>query len=657
MALRFLACLTLIASALSCGPLRTEEAQEGVISVGDEFYAARDRLLEAGAFDITNIVLFYAGMTPYSVAKTKAGVIVMSSHLLVYTSHPSQEIREWYLLPDNTCVSVFVRQGNAGRITAIELGERGKGILPPVVAVRPENFSPTVEDPSGSEVEIHSVEKPAGTGFWSGQVRKSVERLRIEDPGSKETTLRVGQPLRLAAEILARHAAEDISRGVSMVSSVDYVKGKYPRTIPCHRVYILPGNTLVILYGRFDPLAAEQFTIEKFLLGDTGVGYLGKARSDEQRYTHPKSLDLRELVQHAGPLHFAARIGDVNALQSLLREGELSVNSLDRERRTALHWAAKLGKLEAARILVRAGADLNAVDPEGDTPLILAAEEGHSSLITLLLEQGARTAILNKRKTSAFLAAGRRGDVATVTLLLERYQADANQADENEFTLLHRAASHSNPELARVLLKHGANPNACRSESITPLYEATSDGAVDVVRLLLEAGASVYPPKKDEWRPIDAVAGNGSVEIARMLIARGAKPDGSALYKAAGSGHAGVLKLFLEHGADLKFRDAIWKTTALHVAHSAEVVKVLVKAGIDVEVKSEIGETPLHGAAHFGPHEVVVALLELGADPHVVSQWKKTPLQNAEKRDQDRGEKEEIIQTLRAAMDRVKPKR
>lgn len=658
MGLRFLACLTLLTPNLSCGPLRTGGSEEGLISVGDEFYGACNHLLEAGAFDITNIVLFYAGKTPYSVARTKDGTVVMSSHLLVYTRDPSQEIRKWFLLPDNTCVSVQVRQGNAGRISTVELGERGKGLQPPAQAVRPDGFSPKVEDPSGSsEVEIHDLEKPAGTGFWSSQVRKTVERLWIEESAAKTTTLAVGMPLRLAAEILARHAAEDITSGVSIVSTVTYVRGKHPRTIPWHHLYILPGNTLVILAGSFDPLSSEQFTVEEIQVGETGFGYPGKMKYDQQKFKPTESFDLKDPVHDAGPLHFAARIGDLNALQALLREGEFSVNSLDRERYTALHWAAKRGKLEAARILIRAGADLNAVNPQGNTPLILAAEEGHSTLVALLLELGARTSVLNKRKRSAFLAAGGRGDVATVSLLLERYQADPNQADESGFTLLHRAAGHSDADLARVLLKHGADPNVLRSESISPLYEAAGDGAVEVARLLLEAGARVTPATEKEWRVLDAVAGNGSVEIARMLIARGAKPDGPALYTAANSGHAGLVKLFLDHGADLQYRESTWKRTALHTAHSAGVVKVLVEAGLDIEVKNEIGETPLHEAAHFAPHEVVVALLELGADPHVVSQWKKTPLQNVESRDPDRGQKEEIVQTLRAAMAQVKPKK
>ena len=657
---RIVAFLALTASVLSCGPVRDREPDENVISVGAEYEGAAERLLAAGAFEITNIVHFYGGQAPYSLLRAKSGDLIVSSYLLSHTPVPSGEIRGWFLLPDNTCASLFVRPGNASRITAIELGERGKGFLPPAESLRPENLSPDVDSEiaaGGRRVTLQEEEKPPGTTFWSGRVQKTLDRLRLGDPpdaGAKGAALTIGMPLRLAAAILAAHAAQDITSGVEMAPGVNYVKGKYPRTLPCQKYYILPGNTLVIVRAAFNPLSAEQFTIQEIVVGEPGVGYPGKMRMSEEKFTHPGSLDLRELVRTAGPLHFAARIGDLGAIQDLLREGKVAINDRDREGFTPLHWAARRGKGDAVRALLRSGADVNAADADGDTALILAAGQGRPGLVELLLAHGARPDVRNRLKFSAFLAAGCRGDVETVALLLEKHHADANQSDESGFTLLHRAAGSSDAGLARVLLKHGANPNQCRSESISPLYEAATAGTVEVARLLLDAGATPHPVKANEWRPLDAVAQSGSVEIARLLIARGVKPDGPALYAASNHGHAEVVKLFLEHGADLKYREGIWNRTVLHAAHSAAVVKVLIQAGMDIEGQNKIGETPLHEAAHFAPHEVVVALLDLGADPHALSDRNKTPLQMAE--DRDRPEKSEILQTLRAAMSKVRPK-
>lgn len=640
-----LASLLTLAAAISCRSL-PEEASTGAIAVGDDHFSACNRLLEAGAFEITNIVRFYAGQSPYSVLKRKSGEIVVMAHLLVYTPHPSDEIQRWFLLPDNSCVSLFSPKGSASRISRIELSPR---FLPPSEAMRPENLSPAVDPAEGDNgpLDLEEPEKPSGTAYWSAQVRQSVDRLRFDDhsaPEAAATSLTQGMPLRFVSAIMAAHAAEDISGGVSWLSQVSYHRGKYPQTIPCFRLYILPGNTLVVVHAQFNPLAREQFTVEKIQVGEPGLGYGGIAR--EPKLTQVDRVGLRDLVRHAGPLHFAAQVGNLAEMSELLQQ--TNVNARDGQGSTALHLAVKRGKTDAIKLLLRSGADVNAADANGNTPLILAATEGLGELLSLLLDHGARAAMVNQQKTSAFLAAVRRGDAAAVTLLLEMHHADPDQADENDFTALHRAASNSNTDMVRVLLKHGANPNVYRSE-ISPLYEAASAGAVEVVRLLLDAGAKVHPRGKD-WRPVDAVAQEGSVEIAKMLIARGVKPDGPALYQAANSGHPGVVKLFVDHGADLKYREDPWGRTALHTARSAGVVKVLVEAGIGLETRTKDGETPLHEAARFAPHEVVVTLLELGADPHAVNEQGKTALDVAADRSSNYPGQAEILKTLREAM-------
>eukprot|EP00049_Salpingoeca_infusionum_P025568 m.20251 g.20251 ORF g.20251 m.20251 type:complete len:1376 (+) comp8138_c0_seq2:1105-5232(+) len=52
------------------------------------------------------------------------------------------------------------------------------------------------------------------------------------------------------------------------------------------------------------------------------------------------------------------------------------LSAVDKEGMTALHWAARVGDVAAAKALLRAGANANAVDNHGNTPLHLAADEG-----------------------------------------------------------------------------------------------------------------------------------------------------------------------------------------------------------------------------------------------------------------------------------------
>ena len=61
------------------------------------------------------------------------------------------------------------------------------------------------------------------------------------------------------------------------------------------------------------------------------------------------------------------------------------------------------------------------------------------------------------------------------------------------------------------------------------------------------------------------------------------------------------------------------------------MVKILLAAGIDLDVNAEYGEawTPLHKASEKGHVEVAKALLVASADVHARNKYDRTPLQVA----------------------------
>lgn len=89
------------------------------------------------------------------------------------------------------------------------------------------------------------------------------------------------------------------------------------------------------------------------------------------------------------PIHLATMLKFNTAVETMLRHG------VDREIRdnfsaTSLYWAARARNLEAAKILLRWGADVNSRNtPRRRTPLHKAAEEGYLLLVEMLLEAGA----------------------------------------------------------------------------------------------------------------------------------------------------------------------------------------------------------------------------------------------------------------------------
>ena len=66
---------------------------------------------------------------------------------------------------------------------------------------------------------------------------------------------------------------------------------------------------------------------------------------------------------------------------------DANVSSTDREHRTALHYAAMDGDVEAVDGLIEAGSNVNAADDGGYTPLHFAAQYLRSEVITLLMHR------------------------------------------------------------------------------------------------------------------------------------------------------------------------------------------------------------------------------------------------------------------------------
>ena len=88
------------------------------------------------------------------------------------------------------------------------------------------------------------------------------------------------------------------------------------------------------------------------------------------------------------PLMYAVRDGRQETVSILLAAGA-AVNIGDRWSRTPLHLAAE-APAGIARMLIKAGADLDKRNAGGVTPLMLAAGNGRQDIVELLLQAGAR---------------------------------------------------------------------------------------------------------------------------------------------------------------------------------------------------------------------------------------------------------------------------
>jgi ankyrin repeat protein len=112
-------------------------------------------------------------------------------------------------------------------------------------------------------------------------------------------------------------------------------------------------------------------------------------------------LNVLEPTRASSPLITAAFLGKIEAAKILINAGaELNYRNADGS--TALHTAAAFGKTEAAKMLIDAGADLNLKNNQGSTALHTAAFFCRVEIVEILLEKGADKTIKNKAGKTAF---------------------------------------------------------------------------------------------------------------------------------------------------------------------------------------------------------------------------------------------------------------
>ncbi len=149
---------------------------------------------------------------------------------------------------------------------------------------------------------------------------------------------------------------------------------------------------------------------------------------------------------------------------------------------------------------------------------------------------------------------------------------------------------------------------------------------------------------------------NNDLALAKKLITEGADVNqkdsrgNSLLIVSAADGHAEMVELLLESGADINAVDASMKATALHAAAylgHPEVMQVLIERGIDIDAQGPYnGYTALHDAVWQNNVEGVRILCEGGADVNIRGNDSNTPLDLARQKGQ-----KAIIKLLESAVE------
>ena len=155
----------------------------------------------------------------------------------------------------------------------------------------------------------------------------------------------------------------------------------------------------------------------------------------------------------------------------------------------------------------------------------------------------------------------------------------------------------------------------------TPLHYLAVENDLASVRALVEHGAQVNTLNECGGTPLSEAASLGYVELVKYLLSVGAKlriegQKEPILHEAVRSGSAEMVKLFLEAGAEVNAANDL-RETPLHLAAQDDknlaLARLLIQFGADINAKGLFDETALAVAQRSGASAIAAELTQAGA--------------------------------------------
>ena len=351
------------------------------------------------------------------------------------------------------------------------------------------------------------------------------------------------------------------------------------------------------------------------------------------------------------PVMSAARTGSAGAVRVLAERGA-NVNVAEQSRgQTALMWAVAEGHHDTIRVLIEQGADVNARSTVrrrlmhadstnasqydqgimwnrgGYTPLLFAARQGDVEAARLLVAAGADINDTAPTGASVLVVAAHSGQTAFAEFALEA-GADATAAGAG-YNALHAAVLRGDLRVVKAMLSNGVDPNA-RLENGTPLRRTSQDW--------------YFNPAFKSATPFWLAAYYREPEIMRALVDAGADPTLTTLElrrevfeRAGGVGPPHVVGGFqsplLAAVRGDSTRGRFFNTSLRDVdgeeRRALDTVKLAVELGTAIDAVDRSGTTALHTAAQRNFTTIVQFLADSGADLNVKNEAGRTPLQLA----------------------------
>lgn len=181
--------------------------------------------------------------------------------------------------------------------------------------------------------------------------------------------------------------------------------------------------------------------------------------------------------------------------------------------------ATKKQYINALKLLLDYGADVNANNCCGSNPLHLAVLSGHIDIVKILISNNADINISDGFLGQTTLGcAVSSGNIDMAKFLIEN-GVDIHAVDDFGQTALHSVVeSDEKIEFTKLLIACGANLDALDGFGNTAIHNSCYENAQITTMFLIENGADVYMQNEKGLIPMDAAYKEGNIDLYHKLI-------------------------------------------------------------------------------------------------------------------------------------------
>jgi ankyrin repeat protein len=339
-------------------------------------------------------------------------------------------------------------------------------------------------------------------------------------------------------------------------------------------------------------------------------------------------------------LRAAAWRDNVEILRTLLSHGAdpNMAMSIGMYNPSALSTASSYGHVNAVRMLVEAGADVDQAVTNYGTPLMIALYHGHINVMRVLVSKGAKLVVSDSdhaRLIFEMCLCGSLSPVQEATkiksqqifarIVPHRPDLEANSSEFGRMIPLISSEKHgatydraaSVARIARSLLGNGLDLSRYAWDGLIALDIAIKEADAEIGRLFLQyAALRVFGPFLEGLQVKDDSSHENAGRPFEIDLQM-------AIFRRC---HGEVEELLTENRT---FYGSSTLGSALLIAVLTESVKttnLLLKHGVSVSYKSRTGRTALHYAALRGNLHIITSLINYGAETWCQDSAGNTPL-------------------------------